>query len=211
MRRLFGRGGCETHRSVLLEFAARTATGPRVGPALGHVERCRACRDELATTTLVLHGLRQLHVEALAAEPGADGWLRLRSRLAMRRREPSRLLSGMPGTVLAMGLCAALVWPGAILAGGRPRVYNEAPLVAPAPYVAFEASRERARAAGLLPDPELRPSYLGFRIAPPSLSADLPPSMERRAPWVEEASPPVVVLVAAVSGTDTTHDGVARR
>ncbi|HYN48105.1 MAG TPA: hypothetical protein VER83_04515, partial [Candidatus Nanopelagicales bacterium] len=148
-----GRGGCGPHRAALVEFAARRASGPGVLRALDHVDRCRACEAELATTTLILHGLRRLHQETERVEPAADGWTRLRARLAATRREPSRLVSGLPGIVAAAALCAVLAGPGAIV-GGPTMVYNEAPRGAAAPYLQFEKSRERAREEGLLPEPE---------------------------------------------------------
>ena len=163
---------------------ARTSGGPSTTS-----QRCRPCEEELATTTLVLHALRRLHEETLRAEPAADGWPRLRARLARRRREPSRLLSGLPGIVAAAGLCAALVGPAAI-DGGRPVVYNEAPRGAPAPYLLFESSRERARVAGLLPDVEIPLPYRGIRIAPPPIAADLPPSMGRQVSGSRRSAPP---------------------
>jgi hypothetical protein len=126
---LFRRGDCRSHRAALLEFASHRSGGPAVRRALDHVDRCAACEDELAATTLVLHALRRLHDETRRAEPPADGWARLRARLAATRREPSRVLSGLPGIVVAAGLCAALVGPGALSSGGVVDVYDEAPRV----------------------------------------------------------------------------------
>ncbi len=196
------RDACRDHRVALIEFAGHRAGGPEVRRALDHVDRCRACEDELATTTLVLHALRRLHEETLRAEPPADSWARLRGRLAATRREPSRLLSGLPGIVAAFGLCAALVGPGAI-GGGRPTgVYNEAPRSVAPSYVRFEQSRERARDEGLIPAPEPAPPYTGVRIAPPPITADLPLSMRREADWIEEvvASVPLAVATGGDDG-----------
>jgi len=201
--RLPARRSCAAHRAALLDFAARRACDPGTGRALDHLERCRACEEELAATALVVHALRRLHEETLRAEPAPDGWTRLRARLAATRREPSRLLSGLPGIVVAAGLCAALVGPGAIAGGGRARVYNEAPRGAPPPYLVFEASRERARAAGLLPEPEIPRPYTGRRIAPPPIAADLPPGMVGRVEWIEE--------VVAATASPTDDDDAAQR
>jgi hypothetical protein len=196
MIRLLDRRLCRAHRTALLDLAARRASGPGVARALDHLERCRACEEELAATTLVVHALRRLHDDILRAEPAPDGWARLRARLATTRREPSRLLSGLPGIVAAAGLCAALAGPGAI-SGAKPVIYNEAPRAAPAPYLQFERSRERARSAGLLPEVEVPLPYRGIRIAPPPIVADLPPSMGRRASWIEEVVAPVVAAATA--------------
>lgn len=200
------RRGCGAHRAALVEFAAHRGGGPEVRRALDHVERCRGCEEELATTTLILHALRRLHEETRRAEPAPDGWARLRARLAATRREPSRVLSGLPGIALSIGLCAALVGPGAVGDRGRAGVYDEAPHVAPAPYLLFEASRERALAAGLLPEPELEPPYTGIRIAPPPLTADLPPSSGRQTVWVDEVVD-VAALAAAVDDTAQRRAG----
>lgn len=179
-------GGCGQHRAALVEFAARRAGGPGVRRALDHVDRCRACEEELATTTLVLHGLRRLHEETGRVEPAADGWARLRARLAATRREPSRLLSGLPGIVAAAALCAALTGPGAIVGGGPTGLYNEAPRGAAAPYLQFEKSRERAGRAGPLPEPDAVLPYTGVRVAPPPITADLPPSTGRQTAWTDD-------------------------
>ncbi len=134
---------CAAHRDALVEFAACRTAGPAVLRALDHLERCRRCEDELATTTLVLHALRCLHAEALRAEPAADGWSRLRDRLAIRRRGPSFLLSGMPGMLLAVGLCGALAGPA--LVNVPASVYDEgAPgLSRASPAIVFERASDR--------------------------------------------------------------------
>jgi hypothetical protein len=205
------RRDCRAHREALLDFASHRAAGPDVRRALDHVDRCRVCEDELATTALVLHALRRLHEETRRAEPAADGWTRLRARIADHRREPSRLLSGLPGIVAAAGLCAALVGPGAI-EGGRPGgVYNEAPRSVAQPYLQFEQSRERALDEGLLPIPPLALPYTGVRIAPPPITADLPPSMHRGVEWIEEVVVPVAVVATAGQADGTVQRQAGRR
>jgi hypothetical protein len=183
---LLSRRGCEAHQAALVEFASHRANGPDVRRALDHVDRCHACEDDLAATTLVLHALRRLHEETRRVEPSPDGWARLRARLAATRREPSRLLSGLPGIVVAAAICAMLVGPAAIAGGGRPVVYNEAPRGLPSPSLQFEQSRERATLEGLLPEPASPRPYRGVRIAPPPITADLPASSGRQTRWVEE-------------------------
>jgi hypothetical protein len=205
--RLRSRRSCAAHRAALLDFAARRARDPGIGRALDHLDRCRACEEELAATALIVHALRRLHEETLRAEPAPDGWSRLRARLDATRREPSRLLSGLPGIVVAAGLCAALVGPGAITGGGRARVYNEAPRGVPAPYLVFEASRERAWVAGLLPEPEIPRPYTGRRIAPPPIAADLPPTMGGRVEWIEES----VAAPASFTDDDAAQRRAGRR
>jgi hypothetical protein len=98
-------------------------------------------------------------------------------------------VSGLPGIVAATGLCAALVGPGAIGSDGPIQAHNEAPRGSLSPYLVFEQDRERARAAGLLPEVEIPRPYRGVRIAPPPITADLPPSTGRQTEWIEEVEP----------------------
>jgi hypothetical protein len=203
-------GGCGAHREALVEFAARRASGPAVRRALDHVDRCRACEAELATTTLVLHGLRRLHDETERVGPEVDGWARLRARLAATRREPSRLLSGLPGIVAAAALCAGLAGPGAI-SGGPAGVYNEAPRSVAAPYLQFEQGRERALQAGLLPEPDVIPPYRGIRIAPPPITADLPPSTGRHTEWTDDLVDTRTLAPASAAREDPGQRQAGRR
>jgi hypothetical protein len=193
---------------VLLDLAAGRAGNPRTQRALDHLARCRDCEAALAANTLVVHALGRLRRETQAVAPPADGWARLRSRLAAQRREPSRLLSGLPGIVTAAGLCAALVAPSVIMGDGGVRTYNEAPRGAPPPYVVFEEGRERARVAGLLPDVEIPRPYRGIRIAPPPITADLPPSSGRQTTWIEEVEPSIAL---APGTTDRGGPQLGRR
>jgi hypothetical protein len=108
------RNRCGEHQGSLLDFAARRAGGPEVRRALDHVERCERCARDLAATTLILHALRRIHDETLAVQPAGDGWERLRGRLEERRRRPSRLVSGMPGALAGLAICALLVGPATL-------------------------------------------------------------------------------------------------
>lgn len=211
MIRLPWRRGCGAHRAALIEFADRRADGPHVRAALDHVDRCRSCEDDLAATTLILHALRRLHEETSRVQPAPDGWARLRARLAVTRREPSRLLSGLPGIVAAAALCAALLGPSVLVGGGPPEIYNEAPRGAPSPYMVFEQSRERALSEGLIAEPELRRPYRGIRIAPPPVTADLPASMGRQAKWIEEVVEPAAVTMAAAADGVVAQSRTGRR
>ncbi len=197
---LFQRRGCRTHQEAIIEFAVHHASGPDVRRALDHVDRCRGCEGDLAATTLVLHALRRLHEEACRVEPAPDGWARLRPRLAAARREPSRLLSGLPGIVAAVAICIALAGPAALAGGGSGAVYNEAPRAELSPSIEFERSRERAADEGLLPVPAAVLPYRGVRTAPPPITADLPLSSGRQTHWVDPAVAP-----AAVGNTDPDH------
>lgn len=197
--------GCRSHRTALLEFASQRVGGPAVRRALDHVERCRACEDELATTSLVLVGLRRLHDEVRGAEPATDGWTRLRARLTATRREPSRLLSGLPGIVAAAGLCAALFGPTVIAGGESSRVYDEAPPGVTRPSLEVEHRRTRADAASVQPVPLPTPirSYVGLVPVPPAIEADLPVPTGRGVAWVKQVVETPAPPTATVAVVDT--------
>lgn len=150
--RLLGRPPCAAHRDALVDFAAGRGTGPDVRRAVAHVDRCRRCEVDLAATSLIVHALRRLSAEASRVEPAADGWARLRLRLVATPRPPSLLLSGIPGLVVAVGLCGALVGPG-VLRGDPIHIYDESSRIAARtpPAVAFEQGSDR-RPAPVLAD-----------------------------------------------------------
>jgi len=174
---------CASHREALLAFASHREAGPAVRRALDHVDRCRACESDLTAATLVVFALRRLQEDALWTELSPDAWSRLRARLGAPRREPSRLLSGMPGVLAAFGICAVLVGPAAV-AGGSSGIYDEASRLEPSLACRFEAARDRVATAGGIAAPPVVLPYRGVRIAPPPISADLPTTLGPRRPWV---------------------------
>lgn len=197
---------CRIHRSALLDFAARRAHGPAVGRALDHVERCRACEEELALTILVVHALRRLHDETWRVQPSPDGWARLRARLAAPRARPSPLLSGLPGIVLAAGLSAVLLGSGAILGDGRPELLHDASPDLPQLHWVLEARLDRARAATLLIGDETLRRHHRPAVASPRVTALRPSSAGRRPEPVEEVeAPPGAAMLAG--GPAERHPG----
>ena len=135
---------CAAHQDALVDFAARRCAGPDVRRALDHVERCQRCEADLTATTLIVHALRRLHDGTSRAEPAADGWARLRLRLVATPRRPSLLLSGIPGLLVAIGLCGALAGPGA-LRSDPAIVYDDRSWIVPRtpPAVVFEQGSDR--------------------------------------------------------------------
>jgi hypothetical protein len=100
---------CVDHRAALVDFVDRRALGPATAAALGHLDRCRACEQELSGIALAIAGLRRLHRDVEGIEPPADAWLRLRSRI-QRRGDPWRwrtTLASLTASTLLVGVIAA--------------------------------------------------------------------------------------------------------
>jgi hypothetical protein len=102
---------CVDHRAALIDFVDRRELGPATAAALGHLDRCRTCEQELSGIALAIAGLRRLHRDVEAVEPPADAWLRLRSRI-QRRGDPWRwrtTLSSLTASTLLVGVMVAPV------------------------------------------------------------------------------------------------------
>jgi len=77
---------CVVHRAALLDFVDGQPRTPASAAALTHLERCRACEEELAGIVRTVAALRRLGGAAALVEPPADAWATLRERI---RRRPS--------------------------------------------------------------------------------------------------------------------------
>ena len=174
-------GSCRTHRAALLDFL-ETRDRTAAAAALEHLDRCRACEDELAAEARVIVALRRLGDDAAAAEPSADAWPRLRARIVAS--SPVRWLwpAKIGGMVSATMLVAVLVAP---LAFGGPVVRSDAvvPLPPPAPMPAQEGDvgieaavvaamrREAQRVTSTSPSAG-RPSDSALRIYPDGIAPE---------------------------------------
>ena len=197
---------CAAHRDALVEFAACRTAGPAVLRALDHLERCRRCEAELATTTLVLHALRCLHAEALRAEPAADGWTRLQERLGNARRRPSFLLSGMPGMLIAVGLCGALAGP--LLVNEPASVYDEG-ASSPSrtsPAVVFEQASDRRPDSPIIPM-----SAIPILATPATDGVSRPDDLARAIVGLHSVPPERLGVDAPGSGPEAAPMGADRR
>jgi hypothetical protein len=110
------RNPCGTHRAALIDFVDRRALGSATAAALSHLDRCRACEEELSGIALAIAALRRLHREVDGEEPAADAWLRLRARV-QRPIDPWRWRASLGGLAGSLMLVAVLVGPMAL--GGR--------------------------------------------------------------------------------------------
>ena len=152
-------GTCASHREAIIAFASLREGGPAVRRALDHVVRCRACEAELGATTLVVQALRRLCDEAMLTEPAADGWERLRRRLVSTPRRPSLLVSGIPGLLLALGLCGALAGPSLQKGGAATRFDDGSGSSPPAQAaIRFEQTADRSQVPSSIHVPTDRPT-----------------------------------------------------
>jgi hypothetical protein len=110
------RSPCDMHRGALIDFVDRRELGSATAAALSHLDRCRACEEELSAIALAIAALRRLHREVVGEEPAADAWLRLRARI-QRPIDPWRWRASLGGLAGSALLVAVLVGPIAI--GGR--------------------------------------------------------------------------------------------
>jgi hypothetical protein len=106
--------GCRRHRAALVDFIDRREIGPGTESALDHLARCRACEWELESTALAITALRRLYGEIRTAEPPADAWLRLRSRIERPRAALWRWRTTLAGIAVGAGLVGTLLAPRAI-------------------------------------------------------------------------------------------------
>jgi hypothetical protein len=105
------RSSCMGHREALVDFVDRREMGPGTAAALRHLDRCRACEDDLAGIARTITALRRVHRYVAAAEPRPDAWLRLRERIG-RPRQVWRwrtTLAGLTTSTLLVGVLAAPV------------------------------------------------------------------------------------------------------
>jgi anti-sigma factor RsiW len=99
---------CVVHRAALLDFVDGQPRTPASAAALSHLERCRACEEELAGIVRTVAALRRLGESIDAAEPSAEVWQRVRA--AAVRTTPRGWLSAtnMAGGLLAVSIVAAM-------------------------------------------------------------------------------------------------------
>lgn len=119
---------CLAHRDALLDFADGRVETERTVAALAHLDRCRACEDELSRAMLAIIGLRRIREEVAAAEPSGDAWAHLRIRIQRRSPRPWLVRSPLPGIAMALSIVAAVVAPSSLLRTGAERRSDAAPL-----------------------------------------------------------------------------------
>src|SRR5256714_7345693 len=108
---------CVAHRAALLDFVdAQPRTGASAA-ALSHLERCRACEEELAGIVRTVAALRRLGREVAAAEPPGHAWPVLRARVT-RRADRWMPRFSIAGLAVSTALVVMISLPATISPGG---------------------------------------------------------------------------------------------
>jgi hypothetical protein len=139
--------GCGSHRAELLAFGERAERGPRTEAALDHLARCARCQADLTEILLAGHAVRRLMADAAVADPPADAWERLRTRVQRPVASAWRARTSLAGVIAGAGLVAALVGPVAVFHSATDAVSEPGP-----PAAVLQARTEadgRAEAAFL--------------------------------------------------------------
>ena len=110
---------CGTHRAALLDFVDRQERTPATAGALAHLERCRACEDELAGIVRTVAALRRLGEAVARAEPAAEAWPRLRDRVGRPNPAAWRWRLSLGGLMMSTA-AVALLTIGGIVPGPLP-------------------------------------------------------------------------------------------
>lgn len=103
---------CARYRPLLVDFVDHGEVQPETGQALAHLDRCPRCTEAIESTVLTITALRRIgdDAAAVAAEPHADAWPRLRVRIEGRKSRP-RTMSPLAGAAMSFAIVAVLVMP----------------------------------------------------------------------------------------------------
>jgi hypothetical protein len=108
---------CVAHRAALLDFVDGQPRTHATLAALSHLERCRACEEELAGIVRTVAALRRLGRIAAAAEPPAHAWPALRARVT-RRADRWMPRFSIAGLAVSAALVVMISLPATISPGG---------------------------------------------------------------------------------------------
>jgi len=117
---------CVAHRAALLDFVDGQPPTDASAAALSHLERCRACEEELAGIVRTVAALRRLGRLAAAAEPPAHAWPALRARVT-RRADRWMPRFSIAGLAVSAALVVMISLPATISPGGADWSYRGAP------------------------------------------------------------------------------------
>jgi hypothetical protein len=142
------RGSCNRHRPLLVDFVDRGEVRPGTSAALAHLDRCARCLAAIESTMLTIMALRRLGDAAIEAEPRADAWPRLRTRIERLRPRRPKVMSPLAGIAMSFAIVAVIVVPFRF-GGGTLDQDTAAPLGQTAPINLAERRIETAYIAAV--------------------------------------------------------------
>jgi anti-sigma factor RsiW len=109
---------CVVHRAALLDFLDGQPRTSASAAALSHLERCRACEEELAGIVRTVAALRRLGRTAALVEPPGHAWPTLRARVTRRRADRWLPRFSIAGVAVSAALAVMIGLPATITPGG---------------------------------------------------------------------------------------------
>jgi anti-sigma factor RsiW len=116
---------CVVHRAALLDFVDGQPRTFASAAALSHLERCRACEEELAGIVRTVAALRRLGQATLLVEPPVHAWPTLKARITARRADRWMPRFSVAGLALSAALAVMISLPATISPGGADWSYTE--------------------------------------------------------------------------------------
>jgi anti-sigma factor RsiW len=116
---------CVVHRAALLDFVDGQPRTAASAAALGHLERCRACEEELAGIVRTVAALRRLGRTAALVEPPGHAWPALRARITRRRADRWMPRFSIAGLAVSAALAVMISLPATISPGGADWSYTD--------------------------------------------------------------------------------------
>ena len=116
---------CVVHRAALLDFVDGQPRTFASAPALSHLERCRACEEELAGIVRTVAALRRLGQTTLLVEPPGHAWPTLKARITARRADRWMPRFSVAGLALSAALAVMISLPATITPGGADWSFTE--------------------------------------------------------------------------------------
>ncbi len=101
---------CVVHRAALLDFVDGQPRTAETAAALAHLDRCRACEDELAGIVRTVAALRKLGRFAATAQPSPDAWPLLRGRITRPPETAWRWRFSLGGVMMSTAAVALLTF-----------------------------------------------------------------------------------------------------
>jgi anti-sigma factor RsiW len=109
---------CVVHRAALLDFVDGQPRTAASAAALSHLDRCRACEEDLAGIVRTLAALRRLGRTSALVEPPAHAWPALRARVTSKRADRWLPRFSIAGLAVSTALVVMISLPATMAPAG---------------------------------------------------------------------------------------------